>query len=154
MKLFWNNFPASGLMKSKRVTYPAVTQPSSGHQVDWLWISVTWILREHQKWRCSCWLLRRLVVVVLTLLVTERDAEQLEVMVVMGLPSCCTLTHIPLPLLSPSRYDFHSDLPSWVRAAVPSGGNLCLHTDTWWPWIDVFLAPYPQRLHYTLLLWV
>lgn len=37
-----------------------------------------------------------------SVLVAERDAEQLEVMAVMGLPSCCTLMHSLLPVVQPA----------------------------------------------------
>lgn len=79
--------------------------------------------RSCSCWLCSCWLLRRPVVLVIaysvSALVTGCDAEQLEVIAVMGLPSCCSPTHSLLPVKHPVTPPPALISPSWDQPAAP-----------------------------------
>lgn len=55
------------------------------------------------------------------LLVTERDAEQLEVMAVMGLPSCCSLIHSLLPVARPNSLPPALIFPAGTERLSPRG---------------------------------
>lgn len=55
------------------------------------------------------------------LLVTERDAEQLEVMAVMGLPSCCSLIHSLLPVARPTSLPPALIFPAGTERLSPRG---------------------------------
>lgn len=97
-------------------------------------MSVTWYLRKHHK-QLLLWVFKSTAQKAtsasyysLSVLVTKRDAKQLEVMAVMGLPSCCTLTHSLLPFkLHVSLY--HS-FPRWDWMAISSGNLCCICTLT------------------------
>lgn len=106
------------------------------------WVIVTWSLRKHHKW-CPYWLyswvLIRLVDVGLACCVSVLVTAGGDVIgapppsvVARWCTACC-----PSCILPRSRLQWFCQL----RPVVPLGYLCCLGADTWWLWVDFFLAP-------------